>query len=39
MNGWPIEYLNAIAAIVGILAISRCDAIIRCSGSVMSVLS
>ena len=25
MNGWPSEYLYAIAAIVGILAISRCE--------------
>jgi hypothetical protein len=29
MNGWPIEYLNAIAAIVGIFAISRCEATMR----------
>src|SRR5574337_1536287 len=25
-NGWPIEYLKAIAAMVGILAIKRCEA-------------
>jgi hypothetical protein len=36
-EGCPTEYLYAIAAIVGILAISRWLAIIRCVGSVMSV--
>src|SRR5436190_8987206 len=36
-NGWPIEYLNARAAIVGIFAIIRCAEIIRCSGSLMLV--
>ena len=34
-----IAKMPTIAAIVGILAISRCEAIILCSGSVMSVLS
>ncbi|MFZ4068988.1 MAG: CoA transferase [Caulobacterales bacterium] len=37
--GWPMEYLYAIAAIVGTLAIRRWLAIIRWTGSSMSVLS
>ena len=32
-------YLNAIAASVGILAIMRIEAIMRCCGSLMSVES
>src|SRR6202012_791364 len=38
-NGWPTEYLYAMAAIVGIFAISRYDAILRWAGSWMSVES
>ena len=36
MNGWPIEYLYAIATMVGILAIRRIAEISRCCGSLMS---
>src|SRR5690606_23998938 len=32
-KGWPMEYLYAIAAIVGILAIIRSEAVIRCCAS------
>ena len=39
MNGWPIEYLCAQAAIVGTLAISRNALMRRLSGSWMSRLS
>ena len=39
MNGWPIVYLNAMAASVGIFAIIRIDATMRCVGSEMSVES
>ena len=39
MKGWPMVYLNAIAARVGIFAIMRIDAIMRCWGSLMSVKS
>ena len=35
-RGWPIENLYAIAAIVGILAISRNEEIMRLWGSLMS---
>src|ERR1700752_2941111 len=34
-NGWPRKYLKARAAIVGILAISRCEEISRWAGSLM----
>ena len=33
MNGWPTEYLYAIAAMVGILAISRWLAMRRWAGA------
>src|SRR5215467_11323489 len=36
MNGWPIEYLNAIATIVGSFATRRNAEISRCAGLVMS---
>ena len=38
-KGWPMVYLNAIAASVGIFAIIRIEAIMRCVGSLMSVES
>src|SRR6202012_4559228 len=38
-KGFPMVYLNAIAASVGILAIIRIEAIMRCCGSLMSVES
>ena len=39
MKGWPTVYLKAIAASVGIFAIMRIEAIMRCFGSLMSVES
>jgi hypothetical protein len=36
MNGWPIEYLYAIAASVGSLAIMRIAEMFRWTGSDMS---
>jgi hypothetical protein len=39
MKGWPVEYLWAMAAMVGILAIRRWEATSRWRGSLMSVLS
>ena len=39
MKGWPREYLYAYAPIVGIFAMSRCAAVMRCRGSLISVLS
>jgi hypothetical protein len=39
MNGWPIEYLYAIAASVGIFATIRIEATMRWYGSEMSVES
>src|SRR6202035_5462238 len=38
-KGWPMVYLKAIAASVGIFAIIRIEAIMRCCGSLMSVES
>src|SRR5207249_11868142 len=39
MKGWPMVYLKAIAARVGTFAIMRMEAIMRCCGSLISVLS
>jgi hypothetical protein len=39
MKGWPIEYLYAIAASVGSLAIMRIDAMLRWTGSEILVES